>query len=261
MSRTRSEATRFVALGVVIGLLAGAPSAARAQDTGAQVYARVARSLAFVIADLGNGQVSLGTAFCIWSTPSESYFLTNAHVVKGTSAPRLKLEFTGALASGRVVYHPTSTYESDLAVIVVGVGNVPFLTLEPDQPPVGQPIGIAGYPSLMVGLVLKQDPRTIQPSGHFGRIAATNLPGDYIEFDAKADHGNSGGPLFDAATGLVYGVVTLGVPSDTSPAVVNTLAIPAFDIHSALYIAGLPCAEVWRNSQGVVQHGACGLRR
>src|ERR1019366_1632282 len=32
--------------------------------------------------------------------------------------------------------------------------------------------------------------------------------GYYIEFDAQSEPGNSGGPVFDSESGLVYGVVT-----------------------------------------------------
>lgn len=61
-----------------------------------------------------------------------------------------------------------------------------------------------------------------------------------IEFDALTDHGNSGGPLFDASTGLVWGVVTLGIQSQTSEAVQNNLAIDTTSIHEFLMDANVP---------------------
>jgi hypothetical protein len=48
--------------------------------------------------------------------------------------------------------------------------------------------------------------------------------GSFIEYDAQTDRGNSGGPLFDIDTGLVYGLVTW-VSTGTTGALQNNLAI------------------------------------
>jgi hypothetical protein len=110
----------------------------------------------------------------------------------------------------------------DLAVVVVDVGRVPFLTFYIEQPEPGQEIGIGGFPSFQLNSA--RDVHDINPSFHFGSINSLPATG-YIQFDALTDHGNSGGPLFGRRTGMVYGVVTLIVQSDTAKAVQNNLAL------------------------------------
>ncbi len=54
------------------------------------------------------------------------------------------------------------------------------------------------------------------------------------------DHGNSGGPLFDAKSGGVYGVVTLGIPSPAGSPLLNNFAILGFTVRKYLEEVYLP---------------------
>ena len=108
---------------------------------------------------------------------------------------------------------------------------------------IGTPIGIAGYPSFQIGIA--KDLANITPSFHFGRLNAREIDDIYLEFDALADHGNSGGPMFDEKSGDVYGVVTLGIQSKVSSAVQNNLAISAEVVSEFLEAAFLPREVVW----------------
>ncbi len=181
--------------------------------------------------------VELGTAWCFWSTASKSYYITNHHVVLEDREVYLLPEFLAEgispppVVKGRV-YPVTAPYKDpirglaadiDLRVIVIDVGRAPHLTLSQWNPDLGGSIGIAGYPSFQVDVAGSN--KRVNPSVHFG--TANSFPDQYIEFDALADHGNSGGPLFDRRTGFVYGTVDLGVPSKTSQSVQNNLAIDA----------------------------------
>ena len=47
----------------------------------------------------------------------------------------------------------------------------------------------------------------LRPSVHMGIISAVRLGGEIIQFDAQIDHGDSGGPVIDKATGSVVGIV------------------------------------------------------
>ena len=222
------------------------------QDTATATFERILPTLALIIGRMPNS-TSSGTGFCIWSNASKSYFLTNQHVIEGASEVLLRLQAfelprSKALVKGRV-YPRGSLYlefgmhdpslNQDLAVIVVDVGRVPYITFQVDQPKAGRAIGIAGFPSFR--FEPPNNTQSVSPSVHFGTV--NSLPGtsSYLEFDAVADHGNSGGPMFDRTTGLVYGVVTLGIPSKTSPAVQNNLAISSNSV--ALFLRAMMMAR------------------
>jgi hypothetical protein len=184
--------------------------------------------LAVVAAADGN-DVSLGTAFCVQSDSKRSYFLTNAHVVKDNDVVYLRLESDHQVYKGFVLR--TSVAPLDAAVIEIEKAGVPALSLSRERPQPGTAIAIAGYPSIQ----LQTD---MEPSVHAGIV--NDIVSDYyIEHDAVTDHGNSGGPLFDPQTGLVYGIVTSFVPSQTARAVQNNLAIVADQAGAFLRNAGI----------------------
>jgi S1-C subfamily serine protease len=215
----------------VLAVNAALTGQAIAQDR-SQAVGKVLPALALVIAPQTNNKdmASTGTAFCFWSTTSKSYFVTNKHVIEGGSEILLQpyaLSTTvnhGTLFKARVFPSSLLYADADLAVLVIDVGNIPQVVFEEDEPSIGQSIGIAGYPSFR--FEPPNSPSDITPSAHFGTINSVAFADmNYVEFDAVADHGNSGGPLFDAHTGFVKGVVTLGIQSKTSKAVQNNLAL------------------------------------
>ncbi len=183
-------------------------------ENGVPAFATVRKSLAIVAAPEGKG-FTLGTAFCIESDAKRSYFLTNAHVVQDNDVVALRLDLDHQVYRGFVVR--TSVAPLDAAVIEIPKGNVPVLSLSRALPEAGAPIAIAGYPAIQLDTDL-------EPSVHAGLVNDV-IRGYYIEHDAVTDRGNSGGPLFDPQTGLVYGIVTAFVPSQTARAVQNDIAI------------------------------------
>jgi len=285
-SHRSSGVSRF---GIVMGLTILFTSAPYAIAAPKDTYAKVRESLALVYADLGNGTASVGTAFCIWSTESESYFLTNYHVVEGANSLRLKLEYAELFTWGRVTPQGMETYpydrrvvtgevvprppsdDADLAVIrvvwrppllravvsrivpsktpdteladwIAIPDKIPMLTLTGWSTEVGTSIGIAGYPTLVRETA--KNLVSASPSGHFGQINGTfGVPPTYIEYDAKTDNGNSGGPLFDTETGVVYGVVELVRPSGSKVNVQNNLAIAGYKVVEWLKNSNIPFEE------------------
>jgi len=187
-----------------------------AQTSGVPVAESVRRTLA-IVASGSNGDVRLGTAFCVYSDSSSSYFLTNAHVVGGTAIVAVRLEQDQHIHRGYVLSR--GAWPLDFAVVKVQKGSVPYLKLSAAPPAPGQSIAIMGYP----GIQLTTD---LHASVHAG-IVNDVIKGYYIEHDALTDEGNSGGPLFDPRTALVYGVVTAFIPSETARAVQNNIAIMA----------------------------------
>jgi putative serine protease PepD len=174
-------------------------------------------------------QEAEGTGFEI---DSSGNILTAEHVVAGATS--IKVEFSdGSTSSATLVGADKST---DTAVIHVDVdasklhplalGN--SSSVQPGQSVVaiGSPFGLAE--TMTAGIVSATDRNITAPSG-FSITGA-------IQTDAAINHGNSGGPLIDAATNTVIGIndqiesdtndnagIGFAVPIDTSKGVAQTL--------------------------------------
>ncbi|MHB8703433.1 MAG: trypsin-like peptidase domain-containing protein [Candidatus Tyrphobacter sp.] len=183
---------------------------------------------------------SVGSAFCIASTESASYFLTSRHVVAGASRITIYLvAHPGRFYAARVIRESTGTL--DAALLEVDVGSVPRVRLSVSLPREGQAIAIAGFQEIQIDFFLHR--LGLSPSLHEGTVNALVAGGYYIEYDAQADHGDSGGPLFDPRSGYVYGIVTFGIPSPASPAVQTNLAISVLQAEPFIANAQLPTMQ------------------
>ena len=108
--------------------------------------------------------------------------------------------------------------EHDSAIIQAHVPAVPIVRLSSSLPSEGQNVAIAGFPFMQIEIagLSNMGLKGLAPSLHLGSINAIVPDNTLIEFDATTDHGNSGGPLFDPSTGVVYGVVTGVVPGESA---------------------------------------------
>jgi S1-C subfamily serine protease len=128
--------------------------------------------------------------------------LTCEHVVRpeGRDADSIKV------VKGDTVYDAkiakiNSSY--DIAILHVDslTGNVDFAKY--DEVHVGEDCLIVGYPlclphqSVSKGIISAK-----------GKRLGTQFPFDLFEIDARINYGNSGGPVFQASTGRVIGIVT-----------------------------------------------------
>ena len=165
-------------------------------------------SLTFENAD---GRISSGTGFKVGD-----YLVTNNHVIQVPGAKRIVLR--SVLQDG----HSTSVNLSfghlqfrtmlidgdpenswDYAILKVAdpsFAAAPSLRLEDhDTVSIGSQVAIFGY-------------QFDQPqlSMHLGYVSSQYLKAGvgYIQLDSSVNHGNSGGPLVDVATGRVIGLVT-----------------------------------------------------
>jgi len=203
---------------------------AAADEGAAQTFEHIRPSLAIVQSRDGQ-QLVTGTGFCIASNNNHSYFLTNNHVVIGNEIS-VRLEVDGSTYPARIVRRGDPPM--DAAVIEIDKGNIAAVTLSSVLPAPGTLIAVAGYPSFH----LTSD---LLPSIHLGSINSVMDNGAILEHDALTDHGNSGGPLFDRDTGIVYGVNSALVQSRTSN-IVNFIAfstpyiIPLLDNARVAYI-------------------------
>jgi hypothetical protein len=202
--RSRRILTAVIAALVAMGTLSR-PSAG--SETLASSYAIVRKSLALVAYRYGNGMIT-GSAFCVASFNGYSYFLTNAHVVRSQRRVALILA-SGGKPRTAIVLKENPDYD---AAILVVQGVVPALRLGRDRLSVGQTIAIAGYPGSNIDLAFEG--LGLSPAVHEGILNAYELHGSLMEFDAQVEHGNSGGPVFDPNTGVVYGLVMAKVGND-----------------------------------------------
>ncbi len=154
--------------------------------------------------------LSSGTAFCIGSDGTDSYYLTSSHVVPEGSKSAIVPVSASPEPTGVTVVSRDS--EHDAAIIQAHVRAVPIVMLSSSLPSEGQNVAIAGFPFMQIQIAELSDMglKGLAPSLHLGSINAIVPDDTLIEFDATTDHGNSGGPLFDPSTGVVYGVVTGG---------------------------------------------------
>jgi S1-C subfamily serine protease len=183
-------------------------------------YLKIEKSLAIIGFPTGDPQApfAFGTGFCVYSDARSSYFATNYHVVADSGAPSQHLVL---LFPGSADHHYKATVvrydpDVDLALVQVDVPKVPAVRFSVKDPIPGDHIAIAGFPYIS-GVVfgglwgkdatLEHVNPKLQPLLTDGHVNAAQTGSYYLIYDANTDHGNSGGPLFDATTGDIYGVV------------------------------------------------------
>ena len=140
---------------------------------------------------------------------SDGHLLTNFHVVDGASSIKVLLD-NGRELSAHVV---GSDPDSDVAVVKIDGGPFPVASLgsaaelKVGQPAIaiGSPLGLAGGPSVTVGVV----------SALHRRLNTRSGPSllDMIQTDAPISPGSSGGALLDAG-GAVIGLTTAVATTD-----------------------------------------------
>lgn len=176
-------------------------------------------------------ETSVGTGVVLVDS---GLILTNLHVVKG--AERIGLVFSDGLSAGATLV--ATRPAQDLAVLqasripddLVAATLASSTRLRP-----GDTVGVIGFPygigpSVSAGVVSGLDREFESPQG---RQALNHM----IQFDAAANPGNSGGPLF-TAQGEVVGIVTAILnPGSAKTFIGIGFAVP---IESAATAAGMP---------------------
>jgi putative serine protease PepD len=173
--------------------VAASSSTASATTTAGRVYSSARQGVVEIVA--GNAE---GSGFVI---DTSGHIVTNQHVVDGANSIQVKFA-DGTKASATVVGADPS---SDVAVLKVGVDSSKLHPLsfgDSSKVGVGDPVVAIGSPygldgSLTAGIVSALD-RTITAPNNYSISGA-------IQTDAPINHGNSGGPLLNAA-GQVIGV-------------------------------------------------------
>lgn len=188
---------------------------------------------------------------------------TNAHVLPDDVAAlqHLALQIGGNREPGQAHAQPTRPLKllqvdriHDLAVLQIGGAPLPTLTLAAAGAAregqsvafIGFPIGgLLGFaPVTHHGIISSITPIALPPSGasHLDAAAVSRLrqgPFDIYQLDATAYPGNSGGPLLDADTGQVLGLVNMVLLKNTHESALSapsgiSYAIPVRWLHELL---------------------------
>lgn len=166
-------------------------TSARTKASLAPLASRTLRSVFTIVADGAQG-----TGFAAWEADGRMYVLTANHVVRLTLGANVNLERKGGAWAGEIVATDTA---HDLALIRVDgrpAGIRPLWQRATIAPPKqGDELLLLGSPYGLEGTVT---------TGIVSRVT-----GQYIQTDAAANPGNSGGPAVDAS-GHVVGVLVRG---------------------------------------------------
>lgn len=225
--------------GTVLGQPADVAAAAeRPPDSFAGVAARVLPSVVTIrVPDVGGTSVGSGFVASL-----DGHVITNDHVAGSARGPVTVIFNDGSSTSAKLVGRDP---ESDIAVLKVDrPGLVPVEFGDSDAVAVGDPVLAIGSPlslpnTVTAGIVSAVD-RTIQagdPGGPIRYYAA-------IQTDAAVNHGNSGGPLVDAA-GRVVGVNS----------VIKSLASDVAEAGNIGLAFAIPINQAKRISQEIIDNG------
>jgi serine protease Do len=179
------------------------PTDAEALDAYSRVITYVAETLAPSVANLRVGRRGGGSGVVI--TP-DGFVLTNAHVVGGGRAPRVRASFTDGreLTASVVGTDPLSDLAllrtEDAALVAAELGDAATLRVGQLVVAIGNPNGFAG--SVTAGVVSALGRSLPVSDGGAQRVID-----DVIQTDAALNPGNSGGALVDGR-GRVVGVNT-----------------------------------------------------
>ena len=176
---------------------------------------------------------------------SDGHVLTNFHVIDGADAVKVVLD-SGREMTATVV---GSDPDNDVAVLKIDGGPFPVATLgsaadlRVGQPAIaiGSPLGLAGGPSVTVGVV----------SALHRRLDTRSGPPllDMIQTDAPISPGSSGGALLDA-NGAVIGLTTAVATTDGAQGLGFATPIDVARSSADQLIAGGKVMHVWLGIEG-----------
>jgi S1-C subfamily serine protease len=139
-----------------------------------------------------------GSGVVVASGPWGSRILTVEHVVHGARDLRVTVR-EKTVVPARVV---ASDEKADLALVETRAPNLPVAALGSSRELLpGMQIGVAGYP---IPDAFQDEGLVTETSVYAGRISSVR--NDSLELDLPVIPGESGGPIFDAQTGVVLGL-------------------------------------------------------
>jgi S1-C subfamily serine protease len=148
----------------------------------------------------GQWDEAYGSGAIVASGAWGSRILTDAHVVADARDLRAKTGDRGKAVPARVA--ATSDDDDDLALVDIATPNLPPVTFGTmREVAAGRAIGVLGYP---IPDAFEDEHLRAVVSLYTGRIASVR--NGTLEIDVPVIPGESGGPVFDAASGDVIGL-------------------------------------------------------
>jgi S1-C subfamily serine protease/rhodanese-related sulfurtransferase len=138
---------------------------------------------------------------------------------------------------------PVSGSGRDLALLRVKEGIYPAIRLSDDDARIGDPIHIIGFPGVVLSHELLNKSATLEASVTNGAVSGYKkdvLGQDFIQTDAAAAHGNSGGPAVSDDARLVGVLTATTLQGGGSGTIVQgfNFVIPARDVRK--FVEGTP---------------------
>lgn len=146
----------------------------------------------------GDWDDAYGSGFVVASGPWGSQILTAQHVIDGARNLRVTIGDRRKVPARTIA----ADEKTDLALVQTDAKDLPPVALGTStglQP--GMAIGVAGYP---IPDAFQDEGLGTSTSVFAGRISS--IRHDALELDVPVIPGESGGPVFDAATGAVLGL-------------------------------------------------------
>lgn len=173
-------------------------------------HVKAATVLIVSINDAGHS-VSMGSGFFL---SGDGLLVTNAHVVEGGSRLLVYIRDRLVATSPQVL---AIDGDADLAALRVAVDSPEILALATENPLEGTDVMSVGYPRitdiLQMGFALHSTAGSGMVSGMAqGRSRTNGRQTGFVQTTGILNFGNSGGPLIDAETGVVLGMVVTTVP-------------------------------------------------
>jgi putative serine protease PepD len=174
--------------------------AQRAPTSLAGVVKAVLPSVVTVRVDEGAGEEAIGSGFIV---TTDGYVITNDHVIDGLTGNATITFSDSTTAPAKLV---GTDPESDIAVLKLDRTGLPAITFgDSDSVAVGDPVLAVGAPLDLPGTVTYGIISALHRPLEIGSAGGPTRYYAAIQTDAAVNHGNSGGPLFDAS-GKVIGV-------------------------------------------------------
>lgn len=197
----------LVALAIASGCASGAQQTQSTGDHFVDLYKKLHPSVVLLTMRIpsddpkrkGKYDDAYGSGAVVESGAWGSRILTDAHVVKDAKNLRARVG-DGTTAPARVI--ATSDDADDVAIVETLIPNIPAVKLGTSAPlEAGRAIGMLGYP---IPDAFSDEHLGTTASLYTGHIASVRK--NALEIDVPIIPGESGGPVFDAASGDVIGI-------------------------------------------------------
>jgi S1-C subfamily serine protease len=144
-----------------------------------------------------NGGTSMGSGVLVDINASQGLVLTNWHVIRGASSAVLVQFPDGFQTAGTVIRHDEPW---DLAAVAIWRPRVVPIPIAPKPPTIGEPLSIAGYGKGPFRSEAGPCTQYLAPGSGY--------PLEFVELQATARRGDSGGPILNARgelSGILFG--------------------------------------------------------